>query len=222
MAEARARRQRRPVALILAALLGVASLALVLAACGGGSSASSDPLVGYWIGAGKGAQMTMVQITRDGDTYKVLTNPDNDAGAAKKEGDSLVLESHAVKTTITAAPQDKLRLEFSGEMFKQPVGVTLSRVTEAQYKDGAVAFGLIAIRRGLAMWKAGGGKKYPPAQEVGPQGMLAKMISWPVNLFSDSPMVLQASTGDYTYAPTQGGKSYTLKGYLSDGSTIGR
>jgi len=222
VADPRLRRLGRPVALLLAALIGAAALALLLAACGGGTSASSDPLVGYWIGTGKGAQMTMIQIHKDGDTYKVLSNPDTDAGTAKKVGDGLVIDTHVVKLTFTPMPQDKMNLQFTGEMFKQPVNVSLSRVTEAEYKDGAVAYGLVAIRRGLAMWKAGGGKKYPPAKEVAPTGMLAKMISWPTNLFTNGPMVPEANTGNFVYAPTQGGKSYSLKGYLADGSTLGK
>ena len=224
MAESRLRRLGRPVALALAALLGAAALALLLAACGGGTSesSSSDPLVGYWIGTGKGGQMTMIQIHKDGDTYKVLSNPDTDAGTAEKVGDGLVIDTHVVKLTFTPMPQDKLDLQFTGEMFKQPVNVTLSRVTETEYNDGAVAYGLVAIRRGLAMWKAGGGKEYPPVKEVTPTGMLSQMISWPPNLFTGGPMVPEASTGNFVYAPTKGGKSYTLKGYLSDGSTLGK
>ncbi len=35
-------------------------------------------------------------------------------------------------------------------------------------------------------------------------------------------MVPEASTGNFLYAPTQGGKSYSLKGYLADGSTLGK
>jgi hypothetical protein len=209
---------------VLAALIGTAALAILLAACGGGNSTSEsgDPLVGYWIGSGKGAQMTMIQIHKDGDAYKVLSNPDRDAGTAKKEGDDLVIDTHVVKLRFTPQPQDKLNLEFTGEMFKQPVNVSLSRVTEAEYKDGAVAYGLVVLRRGLAMWKSGGGKEYPPAKEVTPTGMLSKMIAWPSNLFTNGPMVPEASTGNFVYAPTQGGKSYSLKGYLADGSTLGK
>lgn len=219
MAESRLRRLGRPAALVLAVLVGAATLAAALAACGSGSS---DPLVGYWMGAGKGAQMTMIAIRKVGDTYQVISNPNRDAGKAAKEGDSLVLDSHAIKTTLTPAPQDKLDVEFSGTMFKQPADIRLSRVTEAQYKDGAVAYGLVAIRRGLAMWKSGGGKKYPPVKEVTPSGILARMIAWPANLFTGGPMLPAKTAGNYTYAPTHGGTSYTLKGYLADGSTLGR
>jgi hypothetical protein len=222
VAESRLHRLGRPVALVLAVLIGTAALALLLAACGGGSSESADPLVGYWIGSGKGAQMTMIQIHKDGDTYQVLSNPNRDAGTATKDGDDLVIDTHVVKMRFTPQPQDKMNLEFTGEMFKQPVNVTLSRVTEAEYKDGAVAYGLVVLRRGLAMWKSGGGKKYPPVSEVTPNGMLSKMISWPANLFTNGPMVPEASTGNYVYAPTQGGKSYSLKGFLADGSTLGK
>jgi hypothetical protein len=221
VADLRLQRLARTVTLFLAALVGTAALALLLAACGGGSSGSTDPLVGYWIGSGKGAQMTMIQIQKDGDTYKVLSNPNHDAGTAAKDGDDLVIDTHVVKLRFTPKSQDKLNLEFTGEMFKQPVNVTLSRVSQAEYKDGAVAYGLVVLRRGLAMWKSGGGKKYPPAKEVTPNGMLSKMIAWPVNLFSNGPMVPEASTGNFLYAPTNGGKSYSLKGYLADGSTLG-
>jgi hypothetical protein len=216
---------RRLTGLTLVAVLAAALLAVTLAACGssgGGSEASDDPLVGYWIGAGKGAQMTMLQIKKEGDTYTVLSNPDQSMGEVKQEGGDLVVDTHVVEVRISSLPQDKLRLEFTGEMFKTPQTMELSRVDQQQYKDGAVAYGLVAIRRGLAMWKAGGGKEYPPAKEVMPDGMLAKMISWPVNLFTNGPMVQDASTGNFFYAPTDGGKDYSLKAYLSDGSTIGR
>ncbi len=222
MPDPRLRRLRRPVALVLAVLIGTAALALLLAACGGDSTDSSDPLVGYWIGGGKGAQMTMIQIHKDGDTYKVLSNPNRDAGAATKEGDDLVIDTHVVNMRFTPAPPDKMDLQFTGEMFKKPVHLALSRVDEAQYKDGAVAYGIVVLRQGLAMWKAGGAKQYPPAKEVTPTGMLSKMISWPVNLFTNGPMVQEASTGNFVYAPTQDGKSYSLKAYLSDGSTLGK
>ena len=62
--------------------------------------------------------MTLVQILKDGDTYKVLANPDAPAGDAVKDGDSLVVDTHAVTMTFTPQPNDQLQLEFSGEMFK--------------------------------------------------------------------------------------------------------
>lgn len=210
---------------MLAALVAAALLAVTLAACGGGgeTTASEDPLVGYWIGGGgQGGQMTMLQIAKDGDTYTVKSNPDQPMGEVKKDGQDLVVDTHVVSIRITPVSQDKLGLEFSGEMFKEPQTVELSRVTEAAYKDGAVAYGLLLIRRGLAMWKAGGGKQYPPAKEVMPDGMLAKMIAWPVNLFTDGPMVQDASTGNFSYRQLAGGKKYSLKAYLADGSTIGK
>ncbi len=222
MADPRKSSVGRRAALVLAALVAVAALAVALAACGGDSAASADdPLVGYWIGGG-GEQMTLLQIQKDGDTYAVASNPDQPMGDVKQDGDSLVVDTHVVKVRITPLPQDRLGLEFTGEVFKEPQTVELSRVTETEYADGAAAYGMLLIRRGLAMWKAGGGKKYPPAKEVMPDGMLAQMIAWPANLFTGGPMVQGASAGNFVYELVDGGKKYSLKTYLSDGSTIGK
>ena len=206
----------------LAALVAAALLAVTLAACGGATTASTDPLVGYWIGGGQGDQMTLLQIARDGDTYTVKSNPDQPMGEVEQHGQDLVIDTHVVTVRIQSQSQDELGLEFTGEMFKTPETIELSRVTEQAYKDGAAAYGLVVLRRGLAMWKAGGGKEYPPAKEVLPDGMLAKMIGWPVNLFTDGPMVQDESTGNFSYRLLDGGKKYSLKAYLSDGSTIGQ
>jgi hypothetical protein len=216
----RVRRRRAP--LVLLGVLVAALLAATIAACGDSASTSSaDPLVGFWVGGG-GAQMTLVQIQKDGETYTVLANPDVPAGDAVKEGDSLIVDSHAVTMKFTPQPDDKLLMEFSGEMFKTPVSSSLSRTDETGYADAATAYGLIAIRRGLAMWKAGGGKTYPPPKEVTSSGMLAQMIRWPVNLFTGQPMQPGENKGDYTYSLLDGGKKYSLVAYLSDGSTMGK
>jgi hypothetical protein len=207
--------------LVLLAIVAAAALGAVVAGCGG-SSASSDPLVGYWVGGGQGPQMTLVQIQKDGGTYKVLANPNVPTGEAKKESDSLIVDTHAVVMRFTPAAGDKLDLQFTGQMFKKPVTMTLARTDQTGYADAATAYGVVAIRRGLAMWKAGGGKAYPPAGEVTPAGMLSKMIGWPVNMFTGQPMQPSKDKGDYTYTRLAGGKKYSLVGYLSDGSTIGK
>jgi hypothetical protein len=213
--------RRTPLALL--AVLAAALLTAALAGCGGSnSSASSDPLVGYWVGGGQGPQMTLVQILEDGGAYKVLANPNVPAGDAVKDGDSLVVDTHAVKMKFTPQPNDHLLLEFTGEMFKTPVTTTLKRTHETAYADAATAYGLVATRRGLAMWKAGGGKTYPPPNEVTPSGMLAKMINWPTNMFTGQPMQPGTGKGDYAYSKVDGGKSYSLVAHLSDGSTIGQ
>ena len=202
----RARERRAP--FVLLAILAAALCAAALAGCGSDSSGTpTDPLVGYWVGGGQGSQMTLVQILEDGGTYKVLANPDVPAGDAVKEGDSVVVDTHAVKMKFTPAADDQLQLEFTGDMFKTPVTTTLKRTDETGYADAATAYGLVAIRRGLAMWKAGGGKTYPPAEEVTPSGMLAKMIRWPVNMFTGQPMQPGKDKGDYTYVPLAGARS---------------
>ncbi len=48
------------------------------------------------------------------------------------------------------------------------------------------------------------------------------MIAWPKNLFTNAPMQSGDANGDYTYKLLDGGKSYSLVGHLSDGSTIGK
>ena len=196
-------------------------LAALLAGCGS-STASTDPLAGYWVGGGQGGQMNLVWIQKNGGSYKVLANPNVPTGNARKKGDSLVVDTHAVLMRFTPAPGHNLSLQFTGEMFKKPVTLSLKRTTETGYADAATAYGILAIRRGLAMWKAGGGKTYPPAREVTPTGMLSKMISWPINMFTGQPMRQSDSKGDYTYSQVAGGKSYSLVGHLSDGSTVGK
>ena len=221
MADAR-RDHIRAKGALLAALAAAALLIAVLAGCGGSgdSAAADDPFVGDWIGAGK-TQMTLIQIANDGGKYIVLANPDVPVGDAEEKDGSLVVDSHAVVMTFTPVSADKLTLEFTGEMFKQPQGVSLKRVDETKYADAATAYGVSVIKRGLAMWKAGGGKKYPPPKEVTPTGMLAQMIRWPNNLFAGKPMQPAESEGDYTYTLLPGGKKYSLVGHLSDGSTVG-
>ncbi len=219
----RSRRSLRHSTLVALTVIAATLLAGVVPGCGGSSTAgATDPLVGYWVGGGNAGQMTLVHIQRDGDTYTVLANPDTPTGAVKKEGASLVVDTHAVIMRFTPQPADRLTLEFTGEMFKKPVSMTLQRTDETGYADASTAYGLLAIRRGLATWKAGGGKTYPPPKEVTPSGMLAQMIHWPTNLFSAQPMQPGTDAGNYTYSRLDGGKKYSLIGHLSDGSTIGK
>ncbi|HEX5643814.1 MAG TPA: hypothetical protein VFZ86_15995 [Thermoleophilia bacterium] len=212
------RRAARALAVLLTALAALGAGALA----GCGSPAENDPFVGYWVGGGMQGQMTLVQIGKDEDgKYVVLANPDQPAGEAVREGDSLVVDTHAVVMRFTPAPDDRLSLEFSGDMFEEPAATTLKRTDATQYSDAAVGYGLAQIERGLAMWKGGGGKKYPPPKEVTPSGLLGQMIRWPNNPFTGQPMQPGQSEGDYVYKQVAGGKKYSLKGYLSDGSTIG-
>ncbi len=143
------------------------------------------------------------------------------ARAAQKDG-ALVIDTHAVKLTLSPAGTDKLTFELCGETFKTPKTTALKRVSETQYDDAAVSLGLTSIRNGLAKWKAGGGKTYPPAPEVSPAGALGQMMAWPNNLFTGQPMGPGTSKGDYIYKRLDGGKSYSLVAYLSDGTTIGK
>jgi hypothetical protein len=217
VAEAR-RRTARARSALLAALAAAALLFVLLAGCGG--STEDDPFAGYWIG-GDAAGMRLVLVVKDGDSYKVLANPDYEAPAPTLEGDALVIDAHAVKMSLVPAGTDELTLKLTGSALKKPQTTQLKRVTETQYADAATGFGLNAIRRGLAMWKAGGAKKYPPPAEVKPTGMLGKMIAWPNNLFTGQPMQPGESEGDYTYKQLDGGRKYSLVGHLSDGSTVG-
>ena len=141
-----------------------------------------------------------------------------------KEGDTLVVDTHAVKLTFTPQAADELALEFSGDMFKKPVTIGAeARRTRHGYADAAAAYGLIAIRRGLGMWKAGGGKKYPPAKRghaVGHAGQDDPLAHQHVHRPADAARQGQGRLRlrpDWTAA-----RSYSLVAYLSDGSTIGK
>jgi hypothetical protein len=219
VADARRRSARARGALLAALAAAAVLLPLLLAGCGG--SASSDPLVGYWVGAAKG-QMVLVAIFKDGGTYKILANPNRPLGTPRKEGDALVVDTHVVVMRFVPAGADKLTIELSGASLKNGGTIALQRVDETKYADAATAYGVGIIRRGLAMWKAGGGKKYPPPSEVTPTGALGKMIAWPPNLFTSQPMQPGTAKGDYTYAQVRGGRAYSLVGHLSDGSTVGK
>ncbi len=195
-------------------------LAAFLAGCGG-SAEDDDPFAGYWIGGGA-AGMRLVHIVKEGDTYKVFANPNYEAPAPTMDGEALVVETHAATMSFLPAGTDKLTMDLSGDAFDAPEQTELKRVSETQYADAAVGFGLGSIQRGLAMWKEGGGKKYPPASEVTPTGALSEMVSWPINLFTGEPMQPREGKGDYTYKLVAGGEEYSLVGYLSDGSSIGK
>jgi hypothetical protein len=213
------RTRRGLVALAAVALVSVA-LATALTACGG-ETVADDPLVGFWLGGGSPDGMTMIQVAKDGGDYVVLANPDAPAGDAVKEGDSLVIESHAADLRLTPAGQDQLTVTFSGEMFATPQSITLERVDEVEYANASVAQGIAVLERGLAMWKAGGGKQYPPASEVAADGLLGKMVRWPSNPFTGGPMEQGDDPGDFIYERLDGGKEYSLAGRLADGSTVG-
>lgn len=215
MADSRTRTTRA--LLIAGALLGVVLAAAFVAACGG--SAANDPLAGYWLGGDK-AKPVLVHIVKDGDTYSARANPDTSLGATTKDGDSLVVDTHALKMTFAPAAQNTLTVTLAGEALKKGRVLRLRRVDETQYADAAVESGVAAIRRGLAMWIGGGGKKFPPPNEINVNGALGKMVfPWPTNMFSGQPMQPSDNKGDYTYTLTGGGKQFTLVGHLSDGST---
>ena len=166
--------------------------------------------------------MRLVHIVKDGDAYKVFANPDYEAPAPAMKNGALVIDTHVVKMTLTPAGTEELTFALTGEGLKKPETTALKRVSETQYADAAVGLGLTSIRSGLARWMAGGAKRYPPASEVTPTGALGQMSSWPKNLFTGQPMQPGKSKGDFIYEQVDGGKEYSLKGYLSDGSTIGK
>ena len=118
--------------------------------------------------------MTLIQIAEDGGTYQVLANPNVPAGDAVKDGDSLVVDTHAVTMKFTPQPDDQLLLEFTGEMFKTPVTTTLKRTDQTGYADAATAYGLVAIRRGLAHVEGRRRQEVPAAQ-----GGHARRACWP-------------------------------------------
>jgi hypothetical protein len=214
---ARSLRATAALALTLAAAaLGVATLA----GCGSPALSGDDPLAGYWIGGGASG-MRLVHIVKEGDSYRVFANPDYEPPSPTLKDGALVVETHSVVMSLIPAGTDKLDLEYSGEMFKTPETIPMKRVDKAAYADAATGFGIDALRKGLAMWKSGGGKVYPPVAEMSATGMLGTMIAWPNNLFTGQPMQLGDGAGDFTYKLLDGGKKYSLVGHLSNGKTIG-
>ncbi len=202
-------------------MLAAVLLAATLATCGSpAQSGQDDALSGYWIGGGESG-MRLVHIVKEGAAYRVLANPDFEAPSPELKDGALVVDTHSVVMSLIPAGKDRLDLQLSGQMFETPETTALKRVDETKYADAATSLGIDTIRNGLSDWKAGGGKKYPPAAEVAPSGMLAKMVSWPNNLFTGQPMQPGETPGDYVYKQLDGGKKYSLVGYLSDGSTIG-
>jgi len=203
--------------LVAVGLLAALLAASLIAACGG-SAASSDPLAGYWLG-GDNAKPILVHIVKDSDAYSVGVNPDIPLGV-KAKGDSLVADTHAVDMTFAPGADDTLTVTVGGQAVAKERILTLKRVDETQYADAAVASGVAAIRSGLEMWLGGGGKKYPPPNEVGANGALGEMVvPWPTNMFTGRPMQPGENDGDYKYTVSGNGKQYQLVGYLSDGST---
>ena len=162
-------RARRAPAVLLVVLAAVLSAA-ALAACGSPAlSGQDDALTGYWIGGGESG-MRLVHITKEGDSYRVLANPDFEAPGPKLKDGALVVDTHSVVMSLIPAGTDKLDLQLSGQMFETPQTTALKRVDKTQYADAATSLGIDTIRQGLADWKAGGGKKYPPPAEVTPSG----------------------------------------------------
>ena len=208
-------------AAVLAVTLVAAALAVAaVAGCGSPALSGDDPLAGYWIGGGASG-MRLVHIVKEGDSYRVFANPDYEPPAPTLKNGALVVKTHSVVMSLIPAGTDKLDLEYSGDMFKTPETIAMKRVDQATYADAATGFGIDALRKGLAMWKSGGGKEYPPVEEMSATGMLGKMIAWPNNLFTGQPMQVGDGEGDFTYKLLDGGKKYSLVGHLSDGKTIG-
>ena len=72
------------------------------------------------------------------------------------------------------------------------------------------------------MWKAGGGKTYPPPNEVTPIGHAVQDDPLADQHVHRPAHAARQGKGDYTYTRLAGGKKYSLVAYLSDGSTIGK
>ena len=97
----------RRVVLPLTSLLAAVLLAVTFAACGGAPKAAEDPLAGYWAGGGKAAQHdSSSRSAKDGGTRtRCYANPNYEAPAPtpSKNGDSLVLDTHAVTHDVRAS-----------------------------------------------------------------------------------------------------------------------
>jgi type II secretory pathway pseudopilin PulG len=96
----------------------------------------------------------------------------------------------------------------------------IMRTTEGFANDVMVRAGVQAIDVGIESYAAAHGGQYPPAGEVNAIGLGAYISAWPVNPYTDLPMVDGGGAGNYRYDVSPDGGVYKLMGYGRDGQIV--
>jgi type IV pilus assembly protein PilA len=88
-------------------------------------------------------------------------------------------------------------------------------------KDATVKGGVHNIELGIASYAVDRGDTYPATGAVSRASMVdgggaVYVDNWPQNPYGGGDMVEGSGAGNYTYAQTGGGTSFTLAGHMSD------
>jgi len=86
--------------------------------------------------------------------------------------------------------------------------------------DQQVRDAIAKLQVGIITWATNNNNLYPAPQEVVNGGGISQYVNpWPTSPFTNQPMTPGTDPGDYTYEQINGGQSYKLTGYLSNGLT---
>jgi hypothetical protein len=79
-----------------------------------------------------------------------------------------------------------------------------------------------SVQAGIAAWAAANGGMYPMPADVREGGAVAQYVDpWPVDPWAPGRFLAPgADPGNYTYEQLEGGQSYTLTGFLDNGSYV--
>ena len=94
------------------------------------------------------------------------------------------------------------------------------RTTETLANDAAVSSGVRTIQTGIETYAAEHNGMYPAAEDVTSAGLSRYVTSWPVNPYTDLPMMNSGGAGNFDYQPGAGGTTYRIVGFGRDGDAI--
>jgi hypothetical protein len=86
--------------------------------------------------------------------------------------------------------------------------------------DAEVRANVMSIQVGIEAYAAGHDGRFPAPGEVSPLGMVPYVTPWPVNPYTDQPMVDGGGAGNFRYDVSADGGAYKLIGYGGDGRQI--
>ncbi len=88
-------------------------------------------------------------------------------------------------------------------------------------KNGAVKEGIHSIQVGVQSYAVDSNDAYPVAAQVAQGAAVgAQVDNWPKNPWTNAYMVGTGGKGNYTYTVTTNLDSFTLTGYLSNGTFV--